>query len=135
MSRQWIEGRSMDLIETYLSNLQTINSMTLDDYGDKRKVRRNNKLSDANRQIATDIENIYPEYKEKFSELLLHDNWKIRCQVAHHMLEVMNYSEECRKLALDEIKSVISKNIPVESLGNKMWLKQWYEQYPQDKLL
>lgn len=33
----------MDLIETYLSNLQTINSMTWDDYGDKSKVRRNNK--------------------------------------------------------------------------------------------
>lgn len=125
----------MDLIETYLSNLQTINSMTWDDYGDKRKVRRNNKLSDANRQIATDIENTYPEYKEKFSELLLHENWEIRCQVAHHMLEVMNYPEEYRKMALDKIKSVISKNIPVESLGNKMWLKQWYEQHPQDKLL
>lgn len=125
----------MGLIETYLSNLQTINSMTWDDYGDKSKVRRNNKLSDANRQIATDIENTYPEYKEKFSELLLHENWKIRCQVAHHMLEVMNYPEEYRKTALDEIKSVISKNIPVESLGNKMWLKQWYEQHPQDKLL
>ena len=125
----------MDLIETYLSNLQTINSMTWDDYGDKRKVRRNNKLSDANRQIATDIENTYPEYKEKFSELLLHENWEIRCQVAHHMLEVMNYPEEYRKMALDEIKSVISKNIPVESLGNKMWLKQWYAQHPQDKLL
>lgn len=125
----------MDLIESYLSNLQTINSMTWDDYGDKRKVRRNNKLSDANRQIATDIENTYPEYKEKFSELLLHENWEIRCQVAHHMLEVMNYPEEYRKMALDEIKSVISKNIPVESLGNKMWLKQWYEQHPQDKLL
>ena len=51
------------------------------------------------------------------------------------MLEVMNYPEEYRKTALDEIKIVISKNIQVESLGNKMWLKQWYEQHPQDKLL
>lgn len=108
----------MDLIETYLSNLQTINSMTWDDYGDKRKVRRNNKLSDANRQIATDIENTYPEYKEKFSELLLHENWEIRCQVAHHMLEVMNYPEEYRKMALDEIKSVIrtSKKIKTNTI-------------------
>ena len=125
----------MDLIETYLSNLQTINCMTLDDYGDKRKVRRNNKLADTNRQIATDIENSYPEYKVKFSELLLHDNWKIRCQVAHHMLEVMNYTDEYRKMALDEIKDVINKNILVESLGNKMWLQQWCEHHPQDKLL
>lgn len=125
----------MDLIETYLNNLQTINSMTLDDFGDKRKVKRNNKLADANRQIAKDIENTYSEYKEDFAKLLLHDNWKIRCQVAHHMLEVMNYPNEYRKMALDEIKDVINKNILVESLGNKMWLKQWYEQHPQDKLL
>jgi len=125
----------MDLIETYLSNLRTIHSMTLDDYGDKRKVKRNNKLADLNRKIATDIENIYPEYKENFSKLLLHDNWEVRCQVAHHMLEVMNYSDEYRKKALDEIKDVINKNILVESLGNKMWLQQWYEQHPQDKQL
>ena len=125
----------MDLIETYLSNLQIINSMTLDDYGDKRKVRKNNKLGAVNRQIATDIENIYPEYKEKFSKLLLHDDWKIRCQVAHHMLEVMNYPKEYRKMALDEIKDVINKDILVESFGNQMWLQQWYEQHPQDKLL
>ena len=96
---------------------------------------QNNKLAKDNRQIATDIENIYPEYKEEFAKLLLDDNWKIRCQVAHHMLEVMNYTEEYRKLALDEIKGVISKNIPVESLGNKMWLQQWYELHPQDELL
>lgn len=125
----------MDMIETYLSNLQTINNMTLDDYGDKHKVKRNNKLSSSNRQIATEIESTYPEYKENFSKLLLHDNWKIRCHVAHHMLEVMNYSEEYRKMALEEIKDVINRNIPVESLGNKMWLKQWYEQHPEDKLL
>ena len=125
----------MDLIDIYLSNLQIINEMTLDDYGDKGKVRKNNKLAKSNRQIAIDIENIYPEYKEEFAKLLLNGNWKIRCQVAHHMLEVMDYPEEYRKIALDEIKSVISKNIPVESLGNKMWLQQWYELHPQDKLL
>ena len=59
----------------------------------------------------------------------------MRSQVAHHMLEVMNYTAEYRKMALDEIKDVINKNILVESLGNKMWLQQWYEHHPQDKLL
>ena len=58
----------MDLIEEYLGNLQIINSMTLDDYGDKRKVKRNNKLADRNRQIARDIENKYPEQKDNFSK-------------------------------------------------------------------
>ena len=103
----------MDLIEEYLGNLQIINSMTLHDYGDKRKVKRNNKLADRNRQIARDIENKYPEQKDIFSKLLLHENWKVRCQVAHHMLEVMNYPEEYRRMALNEIKDVIDKNILV----------------------
>ena len=125
----------MDLIETYLNNLQTINSMTWDDFGDRRKVKRNNKLADANRQIAKDIENTYPEYKEDFAKLLLHDDWKIRCQVAHHMLEVMNYPNKYRKMALREIKDVINKDILVESLGNKMWLQDWYKQHPLDRFL
>ena len=82
----------MDLIEEYLNNLQVIHDMMLDDFGDKKKVRNTNKLAGRNRQIATDIENKYPELKIKFCELLQSDNWKIRSQVAHHMLEVMNYS-------------------------------------------
>lgn len=129
------QSADTDLIDTYLSDFRIINEMTLDDYDDRRKVRRNNKLAKMNRQIAMDIENIHPEYKEKFAKLLLHDDWKIRCQVAHHILEVMNYTEEYRKMALDEIKEVINKKIPVESLGNKMWLQQWYELHPQDELL
>ena len=55
--------------------------------------------------------NFMSTVKEKFSELLLHDNWKIRCQVAHHMLEVMNYPEEYRKMALDEIKGIKEKGV------------------------
>ena len=125
----------MDLIDKYLSNLQIINAITLHDYGDKYKVRKNNKLATKNRQIAADIEKKYPEYKEKFAELLSHDDWKIRCPVAHHMLEVMNYSDEYRKMALEEIKAVINKNIPVDSLGNKMWLKDWFTAHPDDKEL
>lgn len=107
----------------------------MDDYGDKKKVKKNNKLADMNRQTAKDIENKYPEMKIEFAKLLQDDNWCVRSQVAHHMLEVMNYPQEYRKIALDEIKSVIERNVAVESLGNRMWLEQWYEQYPQDKEL
>ena len=125
----------MDLIKTYINNLQIINGISLDDYGNKKKVKKNNKLADMNRQIAKDIENKYPEMKIEFAKLLQDDNWRVRSQVAHHMLEVMNYPQEYRKIALDEIKSVIERNVAVESLGNRMWLEQWYEQYPQDKEL
>lgn len=125
----------MDLIEEYLNNLQIIHDMTLDDFGKKTKVRKTNKLADRNRQIATDIENKYPELKLKFCELLQNSNWKTRSQVAHHMLEVMNYSQEYRKLALDEIRDVVRRDILVYSLGNSMWLKQWYDAHPEDQYL
>ena len=58
----------MDMIETYLSNLQTINNMTLDDYGDKHKVKRNNKLSSSNRQIATEIESTSLTFRMQYTE-------------------------------------------------------------------
>ena len=122
-------------IESFLANLREINAMTPDDYGDRQKVKRNNKLVLANRQIAADIENKHPELKEAFAKLLMDEDWKIRCNVAHLMLELMNYPGEYRKMALDEIKSVIAKNILVHSLGNKMWLQKWYEDHPEDKLL
>lgn len=122
----------MQIIEKYLDNLRMLNAVTLDDFGDKKTVRKNNKIADENRQIAKDIENKYPELKVDFAELLNDEDWRIRSWVAHHMLEVMNYSKEYRRLALSEIKSVIERNEPVESLGNKMWLKQWYETHPED---
>lgn len=125
----------MELIEEYLNNLQIIHDMTLDDFGNKTKVRKTNKLADRNRQIATDIENKYPELKLKFCELLQNSNWKTRSQVAHHMLEVMDYSQEYRKLALDEIRDVVKRDILVYSLGNSMWLKQWYDAHPEDQYL
>ena len=67
--------------------------------------------------------------------MLSHDDWQVRCQVAHHMLEVMNYPAADRKKAFLEILSVIQKDIPIHGLGNKMWLDQWYEKHPEDKLL
>jgi hypothetical protein len=51
------------------------------------------------------------------------------------MLEVMNYPTEYRKMALDEIKDVIDKNIPIESFGTKIWLDQWYKEHPEDQFL
>lgn len=125
----------MDLIERYLQNLHTISQLTAADYSGKKKVRKNNKLSTENRQIATDIELHFPELKAPFSALLADENWKVRCQAAHHMLEVMNYPPAERKKALNEIRAVIKMDILVESLGNKMWLQQWYKQHPEDAKL
>ena len=62
-------------------------------------------------ELEDDIENKYPEQKEIFAKLLTHSNWKIRCQVAHHMLEVMNsdYIRTARAKGLKE-KVVINKH-------------------------
>ena len=128
-------GEGAKLIEIYLANLQEIHNMTKEDFGNRRKVSNGNKLANTNRRIASDIEEKYPDQKETFAKLLSHDNRDIRGQVAHHMLEVMNYPTEYRKMALDEIKDVIDKNIPIESFGNKIWLDQWYKEHPEDQFL
>ena len=130
---QTVEGAK--LIEIYLANLQEIHNMTTENFGNRRKVSNGNKLANTNRRIASDIEEKYPDQKEAFAKLLSHDNRDIRGQVAHHMLEVMNYPTEYRKMALDEIKDVIDKNIPIESFGNKIWLDQWYKEHPEDRFL
>ena len=41
----------MKLIEEYLSNIKLM-KLELDDYSDKRKVKKSNKLADRNRKIA-----------------------------------------------------------------------------------
>ena len=128
-------GEGAKLIEIYLANLQEIHNMTMEDFGNRQKVSKGNKLANTNRRIASDIEEKYPNQKEAFAKLLSHDSRDIRGQVAHHMLEVMNYPTEYRKKALDEIKDVIDKNIPIESFGNKIWLDQWYKEHPEDQFL
>ena len=46
----------MDLIQEYINNIHEM-EMTLDDYGDKKKVKRSNMLADRNRKIAAKINN------------------------------------------------------------------------------
>ena len=46
-----IGGSGMDLIEEYLNNLANM-KLSLEDYGDRKKVRKSNRLADRNRKIA-----------------------------------------------------------------------------------
>lgn len=123
------------IIQTYPNNLAIINQMRLDDYDDKEKVKRCNKLADQNRKIAAKIEKKHPEYKNDFAKLLSHHNPKVRLQVAHHMLEVMNYSTEINKFCLDEINQSTQINLSSENYGNKQWIKDWYDNHPDHKSL
>lgn len=122
----------MDLIEEYLINIANM-KLSLDDYGDRKKVRKSNRLADRNRKIAAMIEQKYPELKNRFICLINAEDEDIRLWAAHHALEVMSYDYPDRKNALRVIK-FIAENSPdsLQRLGNSMWLKQYYEEHPAD---
>ena len=122
----------MDLIEEYLNNIASM-KLSLDDYGERRKVRKHNKLADRSRKIASMIEQRYPELKNSFLCLIDSEDEDLRAWSAHHALEVMSYDYPDRKKALRVIAD-IAENSPdsVQRLGNAMWLKQYYEEHPED---
>lgn len=124
-----LRDQSMDLIEEYLNNIASM-KLSLDDYGDRKKVQRSNRLAARNRKIAAIIEQKHPELKERFLRFIEAEDEDVRGWAAHHVLEVMSYDSRDRKMALRVIAD-IAENSPdiVQRTGNKMWLKQYYEQH------
>lgn len=122
----------MDLIEEYLNNIAGM-KLSLDGYGDRKKVQNINKLADRNRKIAALIEEKHPELKDRFLGLIEAEDEDIRAWAAHHVLEVMCYDSPDRKKALRVIAD-IAENCPdsTRRIGNTMWLKQYYEGHPED---
>ena len=125
----------MDLILEYESLVQAINDINETGLDNKKKIKENNKLADRLRAIASDIDSRYPEMKPEFYQLLFHEKAAVRCWVAHHILEVMNYDDRCRAEALKKIVYISTHDKSINGLGNKMWLKQWFEIHPTDKSL
>ena len=122
-----------NLIEEYIGSIEILDQITLDDFGDKKTVRKNNKLADRLRKIAQIIEQEKTELKVDFKQLLSHEKQSVRGWVAHHILEVMEYDTETRKLALREIHDIAEHaEDRMERLGNSMWLKDWYKKHPED---
>ncbi len=122
----------MDLIEEYLNNISRM-KLSIDDYGDRKKVRQHNRLADRNRKIAALIEQKYPELKDRFLCLVVSEDEDIRAWAAHHALEVMSYDYSDRKKALRVIEDIAEKSSDsAYSLGDSMWLKQYYEKHPED---
>ena len=115
-----------DLVTQYVEQSKFTN-LSRCDYSDSMKVARSNRAATQMRKIAISIEKKYPEMKNRFMMLLSNPN--LQCVVAHHMLEVMNYDMGDQKKALN----VIEKNAQgddISALGNRMWLKDWYERNP-----
>lgn len=122
----------MDLLEEYLNNIAGM-KLSLDDYGDRKKVRKRNRLADRNRRIAAMIEQTDPERKDEFLHFLEAEDEDIRAWAAHHILEVMAFDPPDRKKALRVIADIAENSEDgIQRSGNAMWLKQYYEKHPED---
>ena len=122
----------MDLIFEYVTSVV---EMDKTDYADKKSVRQHNRLATKIRAIACKIDSMDSTTKMKFYELLSHENESVRCWVAHHILEVMNYDNMCREKALKFIAHIADTDDGIGGLGNKMWLKGWLKEHPSDREL
>lgn len=119
------------LIDKYISKYRI--TLTVD-YGDRNSVRRHNRAMDACRKIASTIQQQQPELKEDFFALLESDIPLLPILVAHHMIEVMEYEDVQKSKALNIIYTR-SKEDSVEGLGNRMWLKNYLKENPNDEKL
>ncbi len=125
----------MDLILEYVAMVQAIDDINDTGLDNKKKAKENNKLAARLRTIASEIDRRHPDMKPDFYQLLFHEKATVRGWVVHHILEVMNYDDRCRADALKEIAYISTHDKSVHGLGNKMWLKQWFEKHPIDKNL
>ncbi len=123
----------MDLILEYVEAVQEIDGIQETGLDNRKKVKQNNKLATRLRAIASGLDNGNPEMKSNFYQLLFHENASVRNWVAHHILEVMNYNDECRAKALKQIAYTATHDKSINGLGNKMWLEQWFDKNPADK--
>jgi len=77
-------------------------------------------------EISKSISSNYPSRINDFAELLKCTGMGTDLWAAHHILENMNYTTELEQKSLEAIIKY-SKEDSVEGLGNRMWLKEWYE--------
>lgn len=120
----------MDLVQEYFA---LANEVTVVNRYDKSSVAEYNQKKTRMRKIAADIENNHVELKNVFCELLFCDNQEIQLWVAHHILEVLKCEKTYRKAALKIIKKRARTDKSANGYGEKIWLKEWYEEHPKDR--
>lgn len=125
----------MSLIQEYLALATDI--VSTEDFSKavyfKDFSKEHNRKVTRMREIATEIEKNYPNLKDEFCELLLHENNGICLWIAHHVLEVINCSRYYRKAALKVIRYNARTDKSANGLGEKVWLKEWYKSHPKDR--
>ena len=124
-------GDWMNLVQEYLELANDV--VLFDEYDNKDAVKEYNRKATRMRKIATEIEANHPTLKNAFCKMLFHENAGIRIGVAHHVLEVMNCDKSYRKAALKEIRYKARTDKTANGFGEKVWLKEWYKNYPKDR--
>jgi hypothetical protein len=124
-------GDCMNMVQEYL--MLAIEVVSFNEYDKNKSVNKYNSKATRMRKIATEIENDHPDLKHEFCELLSHENKEVRLWVSHHILEVMNCDQTRRKAALKEIRHKARTDKTINGLGEKTWLKEWYETHPKDR--
>lgn len=119
------------MIDKYIEKFQ-ITQLT--DYAETKSVKKHNRAMDACREIASQIQSDFPELKEEFYNLLDSDIPELSILVAHHMIEVMKYDNDHKAKALRTIYNK-TKEDSVDGFGNKLWLKNYLIENPQDEKL
>ncbi|MBQ7861001.1 MAG: DUF2019 domain-containing protein [Clostridia bacterium] len=123
----------MNLVQDYLALATEIASFNK--YDNKTLVKEYNRKISQMRNLASKIEQSNPDLKTEFCNLLSHKNNTIRLWVSHHILEVMTCEKKFRKSALKEIRNIAKTDKTANSLGEKLWLKEWYKTHPEDRWL
>ena len=119
---------SIDLIDSYISAKKKTD-LSLDDYASRLAVNRSNRAAMKMRRIALKIDESDFEVKNEFAKMLdIREYGEI---VAHHILELMNYDTQIQRRALSVIEEVACGDELVASLGNRMWLVDWYKKHPE----
>lgn len=125
----------MDLVVEYVESIQKIDEIEDSGLDSNSKVGKSNKLANRIRKIAAEIESKHPDMKYAFYQLLFHEKATVRIWAAHHILEIMNYDNECKREALKEIAYIAEHGSGINRLGNEMWLTSWFQEHPEDKHL
>ena len=124
----------MNLVQEYLVLLNEVVSFR-DTVSDSASAEIHNKKVNKMVALAAEIEHNAPELKKEFYDLLMNENADIRLWVAHHILELMTYERECRRVAIKEIRRRIRADKSALGYGEKVWLKNWYQSHPGDRWL
>lgn len=119
------------MIDKYIEKFRITQST---DYAETKSVKKHNRAMDACRKIASQIQSDFPELKEDFYSLLDSDIPELSILVAHHMIEVMKYDNNHKAKALRTIYNK-TKEDSVDGFGNKLWLKNYLIENPQDEKL